>query len=167
MVRPMALDAIVVLGCRVRSGGALAGAARRRVERAAQAYASGHAELVFASGGRSWEGLTEADAFARALIELGVPDASIVRERHSQTTVQNARFVVRLARQRHLHRLGIVTCDWHLPRALAAFRRHAIDVTPLGARSPSRSPGARLSRHGLEWMRRLFDAVVSRMEQRA
>ena len=160
----MALDAIVVLGCRSGERGQLFGSARRRVERAARAYTDGVAPLVIASGGKVWFGLTEADAFAARLIELGVPASQIVRERRSQTTRGNAGEVAQIVRERGLGKIAVVTCDWHMRRAVSAFARHSLTVEALPA--PALEPGkTRVYRFLLERARQLADSAAVKLER--
>src|ERR1019366_7717428 len=79
--RTLAPRALVVLGCRVSTDGEgrLVGALRRRVEAAASAYAhlGDTVGVGVASGGRRWSGDVEADAMARELVHLGVPERVI------------------------------------------------------------------------------------------
>ena len=87
----------MVLGCGFRAapgGGIAEGALGRRVAAAARAYRErGEPGVpVVASGGRRWDGVTEADAMAAELERLGVPAEAIVRERCSLSTRDNARF---------------------------------------------------------------------------
>jgi uncharacterized SAM-binding protein YcdF (DUF218 family) len=138
-------DALVLLGCRV-SEAPLSGAPRRRVERAARAYAEGLAEVLVVSGGRRWNGIVEADALADALVLAGVPREALVLERESKTTHENAVMTARLLRAKSWRSVGVVTCDWHLPRALYCFERAGLSATGLGAASPPISPGRRLLR---------------------
>jgi uncharacterized SAM-binding protein YcdF (DUF218 family) len=42
--------------------------------------------------------------------------------------------------------VGIVTCDWHLPRALYCFRRAGLSGAGIEAPSPPVSPARRLMR---------------------
>ena len=106
------------------------GALGRRVEAAAEAYARrGDAEVVVvASGGRRWEAVSEADAMARELVRLGVPEKGIVCERCSLSTRENARFTAAALERRGIARATVVTCAWHLPRAVALFAREGVDV---------------------------------------
>lgn len=127
------LDAIVVLGCRVHAGGSPRGALARRIERAAAAYHEGHAPRVLASGGRVWGDAVEADVMAQGLEASGVPASRIVRERCSMSTRDNARFVTRLLARAGWGRIAVVTCPWHLERALLLFRREGIEADGLGA----------------------------------
>jgi uncharacterized SAM-binding protein YcdF (DUF218 family) len=138
-------DALVLLGCRV-SEAPLSGAARRRVERAASAYMEGLAEVLVVSGGRRWNGIVEADALSEALVLAGVPREALVLERESQTTHENAVMTARLLRGKSWRSVGVVTCDWHLPRALYCFERAGLSPTGLGAVSPPLSTGKRLLR---------------------
>ncbi|HEY6463027.1 MAG TPA: YdcF family protein, partial [Polyangiaceae bacterium] len=113
--------AIVTLGCRVTldGEGRLSGALGRRVRAAAHAYGAyqqqtGEGTLVVASGGRHWDGEVEADAMARELVRLGVPEAAIVRERCSLSTRENARYAAAALARRGIERALVVTCPWHL-----------------------------------------------------
>jgi cyclophilin family peptidyl-prolyl cis-trans isomerase/uncharacterized SAM-binding protein YcdF (DUF218 family) len=137
MLRAVSFDVLVVLGCRVQ-GGRLSAAALRRVERAARAYREQGATLVIASGGKAWDGFTECEVFARGLVERGVAGPCVLEERESLTTRGNARGVARLLRGKPPQRLGLVTCDWHMPRALRLFRRVGFAPLPVPAPSPAR-----------------------------
>jgi uncharacterized SAM-binding protein YcdF (DUF218 family) len=134
---------IAVLGCRVRWLGAptptriLAGAAGRRVEAAAQVYTQASKDprrgvVVVTSGGCRWEGVAEAGAMKDALVARGVPPTALVRELCSLSTRENARFSLPLLRDRGVTAVVVVTCDWHLPRALGHFRRELANLGPWG-----------------------------------
>jgi cyclophilin family peptidyl-prolyl cis-trans isomerase/uncharacterized SAM-binding protein YcdF (DUF218 family) len=127
--------------------GRLVGALARRVEAAAEEYARrGDADaVVVASGGRRWAGsadhaprppegwpeVVEADAMARELLWLGVPEKAIVRERCSLSTRENARFAAAALERRGIARATVVTCAWHLPRAVALFARAGVEADGL------------------------------------
>lgn len=131
------MEAIIVLGCRVGPAGQLSGAAARRVARAARAYHEGLAPRLILSGGRRWHGVPEAEAYRRALIALGVPDSALVRELCSLTTRENAHYSARLLARKPVSDLGVVTCDFHLPRALRCFRAEGLRPTGLPAITPT------------------------------
>jgi uncharacterized SAM-binding protein YcdF (DUF218 family) len=145
MLARVTFDALIVLGCRV-SGGQLAHAALRRVERAAQAYREHGATLVITSGGKRWQGAMEAEVFAQGLRERGVPSERLLLERDSLTTLDNARGVARLLLDRPALRLGLVTCDWHMRRARQLFSWVGLETTALPAPSPARPLLLRLGR---------------------
>ncbi len=145
MLRAVSFDVLVVLGCRVQSG-QLSPAARRRVERAAQAYHEDGATLIIASGGKEWEGVKECEVFARGLVERGVAPACVLQERESLTTRGNARGVQRLLGGKPVQRLGVVTCDWHMARALRLFRRLGFAPLPVPAPTPARPLHVALAR---------------------
>ena len=152
-------DVLVVLGCRVATP--LPGAALRRVERAARAYHEEGAELLIASGGKAWAGVKECELFAQGLIERGVPAERVLQERESMTTRGNARGVLELLRGRDVKRLGVVTCDWHLPRALRLFRRLGMAPIPVAARSPVRPLPLVAARYLRERGSLLLDLVLA------
>lgn len=115
----------------------------RRAEAAAAAYRDRSAAAVVACGGRSWRGRVEADELARLLVLGGVPAESVIRERCSLDTRDNARFAAVLLRRRDVARVVLVTCTWHLPRATALFEAAGLEVEGLGVDPP---PSSRLQR---------------------
>jgi uncharacterized SAM-binding protein YcdF (DUF218 family) len=160
MLRRVTFDALIVLGCRV-STGPLTHAALRRAERAALAYHEQGAELVIACGGKAWQHVVEAEAFARDLARRGVPEARLLLERESMTTRGNARGTAQLLQGRPHARLGLVTCDWHMPRALRLFQCFGLHATPLPATSPARPLHVVLTRKARESASQLLDSVLS------
>lgn len=91
---------------------------------------------MVATGGRAWEGTLEADALFSLLAEGGVPEKKILRERCSLSTRGNARFTAGILHRTGLHQIALVTCDWHLPRAMTLFTTAGFDVLPVGVRGP-------------------------------
>jgi len=130
-------SAILVLGARVRAGGAPGPALRRRIDAALEASRLWPGALVIACGGRGWDGLIEADVIARGLVARGLDPERIVRDRLSLTTIENLREGVALARTRNAcDQIAVVTCDWHAPRALVIARAIGIDAIAHVARAP-------------------------------
>ncbi|HXX66909.1 MAG TPA: YdcF family protein [Polyangiaceae bacterium] len=131
------MGAIVVLGCAVRidaEGHLRPGALSGRIAAGAQAYERSHqGTVVIVSGGRHWGAFVEADVMGRELIRRGVPPGAVVRERCSLTTLDNARFSAAILRRRGLHRALLVTCSWHVPRAVKLFAMAGIDAMPVPA----------------------------------
>jgi uncharacterized SAM-binding protein YcdF (DUF218 family) len=152
----MPFDALVLLGCRVAAG-ALPPTAGRRVKRAAEAFHAGLAPRVVVSGGRRWEGRVEADRLAEELVKSGVPREVLLLERASRSTLENATLTRLLVAPLGYRHLGLVSCDWHLARALWCFRHAGFEVAPVAAPSPSIAPhraAARFLRERGSW---LFD----------
>jgi uncharacterized SAM-binding protein YcdF (DUF218 family) len=139
-------DALVLLGCRVAAE-RLPGPAARRVARAAAAYHDGSSMRVVVSGGRAWAGLVEADALAAELERAGVPRSALLLERASQSTLENARLTAPLLAELGARRVGLVSCDWHLARALWCFQRAGVVAEPMPAPSP-RVPALRRGLRG-------------------
>ncbi len=131
----MSYEALVLLGCRVAAG-TLPPPAARRVARAARTFEAGLAPRVVVSGGRRWDGIVEADRLALELTRLGVPESAVLRERESWTTRDNAIRTARLLAPLGVRRIGVVSCDWHLPRALWSFRREGFDAEGVPALTP-------------------------------
>lgn len=130
-------DAIVVLGARILSDGRCGPAARRRVEAGALAFERGVAPVVVVTGGRRWDGQMEAVSMGRLLSRLGVPEEAIVLEPFALSTSENAYFTVRHGRLRGWRRFAVVTCSWHLRRAVQDFRLCGAEVIPMPADSGS------------------------------
>lgn len=132
------LDALVVLGCRVRAGRP-SGTLESRLELACQLAQADQTQTgappppVVVSGGRRWDGDQEAEVMADWLEARGVPRDRIILESESLTTGQNARKVARLLGDRGWHRVGLVTSDFHMARAVRLFRREGLLVRPFSA----------------------------------
>ena len=77
---------------------------------------------------------------AAELLAEGVPSGAILRERCSFSTRENARYTARLLARRGVADAVVVTCSWHLPRAMRAFRREGIRAEGLGVPAPRMSP---------------------------
>ncbi len=103
---------LVVLGCRLTVRGnppRLVGVARRRCDRALERYVAAGPRMVVVAGGRAWDGLVEADAFADELCHGGVARTDIVRERCSHSTGENARYAAELLRRHGTRAIELVT----------------------------------------------------------
>jgi uncharacterized SAM-binding protein YcdF (DUF218 family) len=127
----MRADAIVVLGCRIAPSGRPAPPAARRAAAAASAFLGGVAPLVLVSGGRRWGAHAEARAMSRAIVAAGVPSGAVVEELCSLSTYENAIFSAAALRRLGARRAAVVTCPWHMARALADFRAAGVDAAPL------------------------------------
>ena len=133
---------LVLLGCPVGPSG-LPPTAARRAKAAADAFHAGLADVVVASGGRTWSGRVEADVLADALARHGVPKEAIVRERCSFSTRENASFTAKIMERRGITRALVVTCTWHLPRAERAFRESGLVVEGIPVPIPRSTSRAR------------------------
>lgn len=127
---------MVVLGGKV--GGA---ALDRRIAAAVEAATRAPEALVVACGGRAWGGRVEADVILEGLVGGGVARPRVLRDRLSLTTVENL-----IEARALLGREGldgalwtVVTCDWHLPRALAIAGALGVEAEGFGAATPPRS----------------------------
>lgn len=151
------VDALVVLGCRVRRDGRPGAALLRRVTKAWEIAQRLDVPFVLVSGGRRWHGTREADAMHRALVSLGWSPERILLEAHSLSTMENARFTARqIAASDAIGSIGVVTCDWHMRRALDCFRAAGLAAAPFAAPSPpvgrARRLGRALRERGSWWL---------------
>jgi uncharacterized SAM-binding protein YcdF (DUF218 family) len=155
-------DAIVVLGCRVESNGELSHAASRRARGALRLYEVGEAPRIVPSGGKRWGDSVEALAFGAQLTAWGVPSEALYPELSSLTTTENAAYSVALVARvvGRRPRLTVVTCTWHLARALESFRRFDADVDGFGVDPPNPNGVA-------GWIRRAREAASRRLDKLA
>ncbi len=160
-VEPVEPMSLVLLGCRVTGPNTLSPPATRRAWRALRAFHTGQVARILACGGKSWRGVREADALCAFLAENGVPEAALERELWSRCTRQNAHYAANLWLPRGLFRVGVVTCDWHMPRALACFRGAGFEAEPLPAPSPAVSTGQTLLRDARERASWVVDSLVT------
>jgi uncharacterized SAM-binding protein YcdF (DUF218 family) len=139
-------DVVVVLGCRVETSGAMSAAMARRATWGLAAIRSGLASSIIPSGGRRWGEHVEAEVLSRAFVAAGIPSDRIFPELSSLTTVENAMFSAALLRRLSARRAIIVTCAWHMPRALSSFRAAGVRCVALSAPTPPASMATRLKR---------------------
>lgn len=83
----------------------------------------------------------EADALAARLVAAGVPDERILRERSSRDTLENAQFARGVLGRWGLEsaQVTVVTCAWHLPRAVRLFEGTGLRVDGVGVEPPGAS----------------------------
>lgn len=113
------------------------------------------------SGGIGWaaEGAqhgTEAEAAARvARQEYGVTLRWL--ESQARDTTGNARLLAPMLQRDGVQRIALVTDAWHMPRAVAAFRRAGLTVlpAPMGYVTP-------VERRVLEWLPSGYGLLASR-----
>jgi uncharacterized SAM-binding protein YcdF (DUF218 family) len=122
------LDAIVVLGARLRPHGTLSDWLAERVAAAAALYHAGGAPLVVATGGTTGRApRSEAAAMAEALIAAAVPEQAVLVEDASSTTDDNARLTAAMLAPRDARRVWLVTQPFHGRRAAVLFRRAGLE----------------------------------------
>lgn len=131
----------VVLGARVHVDGSPSPALIDRVRVGVALLKEGRAQRLVLSGGSPDGRPTEASVMKRLALELGAPEESLVLETKSRSTFENAAFTVPLLGGEQ--EIILVSCDFHLARAMAHFRRRGLTVWPVP--SPrALAPGARL-----------------------
>jgi uncharacterized SAM-binding protein YcdF (DUF218 family) len=155
------------------------GEAGERLEAGVQLWQKKKAPwLVFTGGRIPWANQAEVEgaASARAAIARGIPADKIIVTREVGNTVDEARAVNDLMRERGWTKIILVTSAWHMPRAARSFRKAGVDfvpfavdyqVDPEGAVSLldflPRAGGLRDTEAALrEWYGRAFYALLSR-----
>ncbi len=89
---------------------------------------------VVVSGGKVFEhDDAEAPVVARVLSDLGVPRERILVEAKSRNTVENARRTKEILAAKGLRRPLLVTSAYHMRRAVTAFEKAGVAVTPVPA----------------------------------
>ena len=143
-----AADAIILLGGAVRQplpprvGPDLSGAGDRLLA-AVRLYHAGKAPVVVIAGGvLPWETAeaSEAELTAALLVELGLPRSAMVLEMKSRNTRENAVNTASIFSSRGWQTGLLVTSGVHMPRALAAFRKVGLQVTPVATDIRARYP---------------------------
>lgn len=155
-------DVIVVLGCPVRPGRQPSPALQRRIELGARAFEAGVAPWIVVSGGMRWGDVAEAPVMREGLVALGVPDDAITMEARSLSTRGNCRLVAPIVRARGGRRVMVATCRWHLPRAMAGFRRVGLEPIAPPAEWLA-GPAARPAQRAREWVAGWVDAAIARI----
>jgi uncharacterized SAM-binding protein YcdF (DUF218 family) len=74
--------------------------------------------------------LSDADAMARAAMDLGVPEKDIIIENKSRNTLESARAVKDMLKG---NRILLVTSAYHMKRSVALFKKQGFEVVPAPA----------------------------------
>ncbi len=94
----------------------------------------------------------------------GVPAAYMLMESRSTNTRQNALYSSELIEQHAVTRVTLVTSDWHMARAVLAFRRAGVAVHPSPAITPPGGWVPDTARHVREGLRRGADRIAMLFE---
>jgi uncharacterized SAM-binding protein YcdF (DUF218 family) len=122
-------DAIVVLGA-AQYDGRPSPVFRARLNHGAYLYNEGFSGTIVVTGGkRAGDRFTEAEAGARYLVAHDIPDADILEENRGTTTLDSLRRVKRLAEQRGIESVLLVSDPLHSER----IKRLATDLGFSGA----------------------------------
>ena len=96
----------------------------------ARLFHGGKGQWVILSGGRSPgrpPGMTEAEAGAVFLVDMGVPEESLLLDRRALTTRDNAVNVAAILAENDIESFLLVTSALHMRRSEAAFRAVGLD----------------------------------------
>lgn len=111
----------VVMGAQVLPGGRPSPALEARVRHAARLYGSGALDLVVPTGGLGEYPPGEAELMRQILYREGVPEKAVLPEEKALNTWDSAVFVSRLARERGIDAVLVVTDPLHCVRTVEAF----------------------------------------------
>jgi uncharacterized SAM-binding protein YcdF (DUF218 family) len=131
-------DAIVVLSgmlhkSRSKNGSLEWSEAVDRFEQGIALMKAGKAPLLIFTGGRlpwSNQQITEGQELRSAALERGIPASSIVVTEEVGNTADEAKAVRKIAEERKLQRIILVTSAFHMPRAEYLFRTRGVPVLP-------------------------------------
>jgi uncharacterized SAM-binding protein YcdF (DUF218 family) len=151
---PRKADAIVVLGGGVHDAQTLAGETTTRLVHGLRLHHQGYAPVIILTGGNPIDpAVPEAAVMARVAREIGTrPDVLIV-ERDAARTATQGEAVARIARERGIRSILLVTSPEHSYRSARVFRKAGLDV--ISAPFLTRPPKVTIAL----WPHRVFDRV--------
>lgn len=105
-----------------------------RVLYGAHLYKQGKAPVVLLGGGTiTWlsdRPTTPSEEMASVIQEMGVPPDALLLQVRSLNTAEEVLFDLEILRQRGAKRIILVTSAMHMPRAMALFAKHDLEVIP-------------------------------------
>ncbi|GAA4891051.1 ElyC/SanA/YdcF family protein [Streptomonospora salina] len=119
----------LVLGAGLRADGTPTTLLARRLDAAAQLYATERVEAVLVSGDNSVSGYNEPDAMRAYLTAAGVPRGKVAADYAGFSTWESC---VRARRIFGVRSASVVTQNFHLPRAVTLCSRAGIDTQGVG-----------------------------------
>lgn len=120
-VKDFSRPAIVILGYGLNPNGTMRTILRRRVLTGLAVAQFFPQSPIIVTGGNPQNGNSEAGQMRKMLLLLGFPDSRIIVEERANSTVQNARFSVPLAKQAGTSGIILVTSTTHQGRADGDF----------------------------------------------
>lgn len=120
-------DVIIVLGYPAKKNGSMSPILRERIKKTAKLYHEGIAGVIICTGANVANNYIEADVMSQALIELGVPDCNIIREKLAKCTYENLVNSKKIMQDRGLKNAVIVSSPWHLRKASSYAYKIEID----------------------------------------
>jgi len=124
------LDVIVVLASGLKLGHGtvedeLTGLTYSRTVMGVRVFKSSNAQIIIMSGGTGdIKDKRMVDAMRSLAVEMGVPADKIKIDPLSRNTFEHPVRVLDLPGTNRTDRIGVSTSAWHLPRAMAEFRRY-------------------------------------------
>ena len=119
-------DYVIIHGAGLLRGDQLSKLLRDRVDKAIQVYRKDPTppKLIPSGGKGGDETISEAEAMRRYLLQQGIPEADILMEDRSATTLENLRFSKQILDGREGRKYtALVTSNYHVYRALRYCRR--------------------------------------------
>ena len=129
-------DYVIIHGCGLAGGERLTKLLSNRVDRAIEIYQKCRVKpIIIPSGGQGGdEKLSEAEAMKRYLLERGVPEAHIVPEDRSATTLENLRNSKAIIDARPGgKKTALVSSNYHIYRCLRLAREVGLTCIGVGA----------------------------------
>jgi uncharacterized SAM-binding protein YcdF (DUF218 family) len=131
------VDAVAVLGYGSHADGTLSPATAYSLLHGVQLLQRTDARVLILSGGsHRGGGMTDAEAMAGTARALGIPLEALVLARGPSSTLDHARAVAALVRQRTLGPVAVVTPPLRSQRAVLAFRRAGVSAVAAPGLSP-------------------------------
>ena len=116
------LNYIIILGAQVR-GKTICGSLKRRLDRGVRYLKQNPNTMCIVSGGRGkGEDISEAEAMAEYLKQMGVDEEHIIMEDKSTTTWENFKFSAPYILDMQKDKVGVVSNNFHMYRAMKMAR---------------------------------------------
>lgn len=132
-------DVILLLGHRLYDDGTPDLNTLARVRVAADLWKKGVAPIIVSAGYKGYNNenhnTTQADVMADLLVQLGIPNACIIREDKSRTTWENLKNAKKLLGKEQFT-AAVATSDAHMPRSLYMCKRQGIEAKGFPAKLP-------------------------------
>lgn len=145
------MNTAIILGAAVWPGGKPSPTLRRRVLHGVTLFKAGHVSQLICSGGLGRHPPSEAEVMRQICLSEGVPEAAILLENRSRTTLENLSNAKDLLTAPGTTKVVIVTDSYHRWRALMVARHLGL----MARASCPRQSGTAWHRVLKSWLREL------------
>lgn len=128
-------DACIILGSPASKDGTCTRVQKSRMDRAIELYTENKVSTIIISGGCVCNAYSEAGVMKAYALSKNVKESDIILEEQARNTYENLVYSKEICKQYHLHKIIVVTSNFHVRRASFFVHKFFDDYVMAGTRN--------------------------------